>query len=238
MLGALIGDIADSRFRLRKQKYTKKSELLSAISGCRTTDVSDITLAAANSILQAGGNLSTFRTQLSQNLSKFEPLISALGEIREDNNSTATINRNALLSAGACGLAASSIEEAIDYADVVSETAVLINKSHKPVESISAAIFLAKSGESMLSIRDYVETNYYSINFTLDNLYAFYDINSVITESVPFAFEAFFESTDFESAIRNAISIESSDETVVSITGSLAEAYYGIPNDLRKHALF
>lgn len=237
MLGALIGDIADSRFRQRKQKYTKKSELLSAISGCRTTDVSDITLAAANSILQAGGNLSTFRTQLSQNLSKFEPLISALGEIHEDNNSIATINRNALLSAGACGLAASSIEEAIEYAEVVSETAVLINKTHKPVESISAAVFLAKSGESMLSIRDYVETNYYRINFTLDNLYAFYDINSVITESVPFAFEAFFESTDFESAIRNAISIESSDETVVSITGSLAEAYYGIPNDLRKHAL-
>lgn len=55
--------------------------------------------------------------------------------------------------------------------------------------------------------------------------------------SVPQALVAFFSSTDFEDAIRNAISIGGDSDTIAAIAGSLAEAHYGIPEDLREAAM-
>ena len=55
--------------------------------------------------------------------------------------------------------------------------------------------------------------------------------------SVPQALEAFFESTSFEDAIRNAISIGGDSDTIGAITGSVAGAYYGVPADIRATAL-
>lgn len=48
---------------------------------------------------------------------------------------------------------------------------------------------------------------------------------------------AFLESASFEDAIRNAISIGGDSDTLAAITGGIAEAYYGIPTEIRKHAL-
>jgi type I restriction enzyme M protein len=55
--------------------------------------------------------------------------------------------------------------------------------------------------------------------------------------SVPQAFEAFFESTGFEDAIRNAISIGGDSDTIAAIAGGMAEAYYGIPDAIREQVL-
>ena len=54
---------------------------------------------------------------------------------------------------------------------------------------------------------------------------------------MPQALEAFFESTGFEDAIRNAISIGGDSDTLAAITGGIAQAYYGIPTNIRKTAL-
>ena len=51
------------------------------------------------------------------------------------------------------------------------------------------------------------------------------------------AFEAFFESSDFEDAIRNAISIGGDSDTIAAITGSVAEAYYGVSDKLKAMAV-
>ena len=54
---------------------------------------------------------------------------------------------------------------------------------------------------------------------------------------MPQAFEAFFESTSFEDAIRNAISIGGDSDTIAAITGSIAEAYYGVDEEMKETAL-
>ena len=54
---------------------------------------------------------------------------------------------------------------------------------------------------------------------------------------MPQAIEAFLKSTDFEDAIRNAISIGGDSDTIAAITGSIAEAYYGIPESIRGQAI-
>lgn len=89
----------------------------------------------------------------------------------------------------------------------------------------------------MLEIRDYIDKNYYPMNFTLDDIRDSYQFNETCQDTVPQAMMAFFESTGFEDAIRNAISIGGDSDTLSAITGGIAEAYYGIPSEIRKHEL-
>ena len=96
---------------------------------------------------------------------------------------------------------------------------------------------MAKTGSSLLEIRDYIDKNYYPMNFTLDGIRASYKFNETCQDTVPQALMAFFESTDFEDAIRNAISIGGDSDTLAAICGGVAEAYYGVPSEIRKHAL-
>ena len=75
------------------------------------------------------------------------------------------------------------------------------------------------------------------MNFTLDGIRDSYSFNETCQDTVPQAIMAFLESENFEDAIRNAISIGGDSDTLAAITGGIAEAYYGIPAEIRKHAL-
>ena len=75
-----------------------------------------------------------------------------------------------------------------------------------------------------------------NIDFTLDEIKPDYRFNETCQGSVPQAFEAFFESVSFEDAIRNAISIGGDSDTIAAITGSVAEAFYGISDELKEKA--
>ena len=136
-----------------------------------------------------------------------------------------------------CGFAASSLDEAISLSREVTKVTHNHPEGMKAAEAVSAAIFWAKTGRSMQEIRDRIESDYYKIDFTLDSIRPTYSFDVTCQGSVPQAFEAFFESTGFEDAIRNAISIGGDSDTIAAITGGVAEAYYGIPIDLRRHAL-
>ena len=86
-------------------------------------------------------------------------------------------------------------------------------------------------------IRDYIDQHYYKMDFTLDGIRESYRFNETCQETVPQAIMAFLESTDFEDAIRNAISIGGDSDTVGAIAGGIAEAYYGVPEQLQEKAL-
>jgi len=107
----------------------------------------------------------------------------------------------------------------------------------KGAEAVAAMIYLAKTGSSIADLRDYVEKQYYKLDFTLDSIRAGHTFDVSCQGSVPQAIEAFLESKDFEDSIRNAISIGGDSDTIAAIAGSIAEAYYGIPETLRKQAL-
>ena len=91
-------------------------------------------------------------------------------------------------------------------------------------------------GATKEEIASYISKSY-DINFTLDEIRPTYGFYETCQDSVPQAFEAFFESESFEDAIRNAISIGGDSDTLAAITGAVAEAYYGIPDDLKETAL-
>ena len=86
-------------------------------------------------------------------------------------------------------------------------------------------------------IKDYIEKTYgYNLSQTLDEIRPNYRFNETCQETVPQAIIAFLESRDFEDAIRNAISLGGDSDTLAAITGSIAEAAYGIPNWIKDKA--
>lgn len=103
----------------------------------------------------------------------------------------------------------------------------------KGAEATAVAVFLARTGKSLNEIQEYIINNYYPLDFTLDSVRETYRFSETCQDTVPQAFEAFFESTGFEDAIRNAISIGGDSDTLAAITGSAAGAYYGVPANIR-----
>ena len=129
----------------------------------------------------------------------------------------------------------------MNEAKAMSKAVTKVTHNHpeglKGAEATTVAIFMALHGKSMLEIRDYIDKNYYPMNFTLDGIRNSYQFSETCQDTVPQAMMAFFESTGFEDAIRNAISIGGDSDTIAAITGGIAEAYYGIPSEIRKHEL-
>lgn len=107
----------------------------------------------------------------------------------------------------------------------------------KGAEATAVTAFMAKQGADMQAIRDYVDANYYPMDFTLDDIRDSYMFNETCQNTVPQALMAFFESTSYEDAIRNAISIGGDSDTLAAITGAVAECYYGIPQKLREQGM-
>jgi ADP-ribosylglycohydrolase len=97
----------------------------------------------------------------------------------------------------------------------------------KGAQSIAAAVYLARTGKSKGEIKQFVENTFgYNLSQTIDAIRSDYEFDETCQGSVPEAITAFLESTDFESAIRLAISIGGDSDTIACITGSIAQAYY------------
>jgi type I restriction enzyme M protein len=122
---------------------------------------------------------------------------------------------------------ANSLEEAVDFAQASAEVTHNHPEGIKGAVCTAGATYLARTGATMDEIKTFV-AKYYEINFTLDEIRPTYQFNETCQGTVPQAMQAFFESNSFEDAIRNAISIGGDSDTFASITGAVAEAYYGI----------
>ena len=131
---------------------------------------------------------------------------------------------------------AKSLEECEALAAATAEVTHNHPEGIKGAVAVAGAIYLARTGSTMEEIKEYIK-QYYTIDFTLDEIREDYDFYEICQKSVPQALEAFFESTSFEDAIRNAISIGGDSDTIAAITGSIAESFYGADEDMKETAL-
>lgn len=242
MLGAIIGDIVGSRFEWHNNR-SKSFDFLTY--KCFFTDDSIMSLAIAKAILDCNGDYS----KLAENAIKDMQEIgrpypnSGFGGMfyewiySDEPKPYNSYGNGAAMRVSACGFAANTLEEAKQLSYEVTKVTHGHPEGIKGAEATAVAIFLARQGHSILEIRDYIDAHYYKMNFTLDGIRDTYQFNETCQETVPQAIMAFLESTDFEDAIRNAISIGGDSDTIAAITGGIAEAYYGIPTEIRKHAL-
>lgn len=242
MLGAIIGDIVGSRFEWDNIK-TKEFDFLTY--KCFATDDSIMSLAIAQAILDCSNNfgeLGKAAVKRMQEIGRPYPNCGFGGMFyqwiySDDPQPYGSFGNGAAMRVSACGFAANSLDEAITLSKAVTEVTHNHPEGIKGAEATVVAIYLARQGKSILEIRDYIDKHYYPMNFTLDSIRETYAFNETCQDTVPQAIMAFLESTDFEDAIRNAISIGGDSDTLAAITGGIAEAYYGVPTEIRKHAL-
>ena len=235
MIGAIIGDIVGSRFEWNNI-HTKKFTLFT--SSCFPTDDSIMTLAVGKAIMECRGDytrLGEIVVRSMQDVGRPYPDCGYGGRFAQWMYSDHpqpynSFGNGAAMRVSACGEAAKTLEEA----KVLSRKATEVTYNHpeglKGAEA--TAIWMARNGESKEAIRDYVNEHYYPMNFTLEEIRPTYRFNETCQQTVPQALMAFFESTDFEDAIRNAISLGGDSDTLAAITGSVGEAFYGVPVEM------
>ena len=237
MIGVIAGDIAGSRFEFNNFK-SKKFRLYH--KRCRPTDDSVMSLAAAKAILDCDKDCNVLSDYAVRNMQE-------LGRIYKNAGYGGTFfkwiwashphpynsfGNGAAMRISPCGYAADSLEEAKALSAAVTRISHDHPEGMKGAEAVATVIYLARTGSSREEIRKYIEDNYYRLDFTIDEIRPHYQFDVTCQGSVPVALEAFLESTDFEDAIRLAVSAGGDSDTIGAMTGSVAEAYYGVPEDI------
>ena len=247
MLGAIIGDIVGSRFEFAIPDI-KSKQFAFYHHKCKPTDDSIMTLAIANAILSCGdyGNYSKLAQQAvlyMRDMGRRYPKAGYGGRFRtwlheSDPKPYGSLGNGAAMRVSPCAHAAGTLEEAISLSKTVTEVTHNHKEGIKGAEATTVAIYMALHGSTKDEICNMIakEKKYYNLSFTLDQIRPDYKFDETCQGTVPQAIVAFLESTGFEDAIRNAISIGGDSDTVAAITGSIAEAYYGIPANIRHQA--
>ncbi len=242
MLGAIIGDIVGSIYEFNNIK-SRDFPLFS--DKCLFTDDTVMTLAISKAIMECNGDYSdlSFKTQYyMRKLGRLYPNCGYGGRFRNwifTDTMTAynSYGNGSAMRVSSCAWAGKSLEEVKMLSRMVTEVTHNHEEGIKGAEAVAVCIFLARNKETKEKIKEYINKNYYCLNFTLDEIRSTYKFNATCKETVPQAIIAFLEANSFEDAIRNAISIGGDSDTLTAITGSIASAYYNIPNEIRKKAL-
>ena len=108
----------------------------------------------------------------------------------------------------------------------------------KEAEATAAAIFMGRSGSSKQEIKDYIVKEFgYDLSRTCDEIRPNYHMDESCKGTVPEAIISFMEGKDFEDVIRTGISLGGDTDTLACIAGSIAEAYYGVPESMKKECV-
>lgn len=108
----------------------------------------------------------------------------------------------------------------------------------KGAEATAAAIYLARTGHSKAEIKAYIEAEFhYDLSRTCDEIRPTYLHVESCQETVPEAITAFLEGNSFEDVIRTAVSLGGDCDTLTCIAGSIAEGFYGVPEELKQECL-
>lgn len=235
IFGAIIGDIVGSKYEFNNIK-TKDFEFFS--NDCSITDDSVMTIAVYKALIESKKNdykdLSNQCINWMQTLGRKYPNAGYGGRFiqwllyEDDPKPYNSYGNGSAMRTSACALIAKSLDEALDLAEVCASVSHNHPEGIKGAKATTACIYLAKEGKSKEDIKKYVEDNFYKLNFTLDEIRPTYKFDVSCQGSVPQAIECFLESTSFEDAIRNCISIGGDCDTTGAICGAIAGAYYGI----------
>jgi len=139
-------------------------------------------------------------------------------------------NGSAMRVAPVC-FVASSLKECEQLAKITAMVTHNHKEGIKGAVCVASCMYLAKTGKSKDEIKAYAK-KHYNLNFTLDEIRPTYTFEAICQTSVPQALNAFFESENYEDAVKNAISIGGDSDTLAAICGGIAGIYYGVNKSL------
>ena len=242
MFGAILGDIIGSPFEFDRGRKVKDFPLFSNRS--TYTDDSVMTLAVCDAFMESAkdDNDEIISKRLVSKLQEYGNKYPYAGYGGRFSVWLGSSNPQPYNSFGnGSAMRVSSVAWLFDDIDSVRKAARLsaeVTHNHpegiKGAEATASAIFLARKGHSKQEIRNYIESEFgYSLNRTCDEIRPNYRHVESCMETVPEAITAFLEGTDFEDVIRTAVSLGGDCDTLTAIAGSIAEGFYGVPEELK-----
>ena len=238
MYGAILGDIIGSPFEFDRGDKTKEFDLFS--KDCGFTDDSVMTIAVGEALLAVGTQATVKEIEEAvvtnmQDWGKRYPYAGYGGRfrhwLRESNPKPyGSYGNGSAMRVSAAGWLYDSMERTREVARATANVTHNHPEGIKGAEATASAIYMARNGFSKEKIKEYIEREFhYNLNRTLDEIRPGYHMDETCQRTVPEAIIAFLESQDFEDAIRNVVSLGGDTDTLGAITGSIAEAFYGIP---------
>ena len=241
MYGAILGDIIGSPFEFDRGNKTKEFDLFT--KGCDFTDDSVMTIAVGEALLAVGTEATVKEIEEAlvtnmQDWGKRYPYAGYGGRfrywLRESNPKPyGSYGNGSAMRVSAAGWLYDSLERTREVARATANVTHNHPEGIKGAEATASAIYMARNGFSKEEIKEYIEREFhYNLDRTLDEIRPGYHMDETCQRTVPEAIIAFLESKDFEDAIRNAVSLGGDTDTLGAITGSIAEAFYGISDVL------
>ena len=245
LYGAILGDMIGSPYEFDRGDKTKYFELFDRRKWVHYTDDTVMTLAIAKALVAEGPDVPE-HTMKAAFIERMQSLGKCYAEgeygarfagwLREENPQPyGSYGNGSAMRVSAIGWCYDTVERTREVARWSAEVSHNHPEGIKGAESVAAGIFLLRNGASKEEVKEYIEREFgYDLSRSCDEIRPYYHHVESCQETVPEAITAFMESTDFEDAIRTAVSLGGDSDTLTAITGSLAEAYYGVPKALMK----
>jgi ADP-ribosylglycohydrolase len=235
MLGAIAGDIIGSVHEFLGQK-TKEFPLF--VEDTRFTDDSVLTIAVAQCLMTGQSYVDAFHSYTK----KYPDRGYGLGfwrwvqsASREPYNSW---GNGSAMRVSPVAFAFETMDEVIAAAKASAKVTHNHPEGIRGAQATAAAVFLARKQASKNEIRREIESRFgYDLRRSTDEIRPGYRFNECCQETVPEAITAFLDSDGYEDAIRLAISLGGDADTLACITGGIAGAIYGVPDDIATRAL-
>ena len=242
MYGAILGDIIGSPYEFDRGSKTKEFPLFSPDS--EFTDDTVMTIAVADAFLPVQPEMEedAIRQRLVMKLQEYGRRYPRAGygarfrwwlRDRHPQPYNSWGNGSAMR-VSSVGWLFGDMETVRRMARLSAEVTHNHPEGIKGAEAVAAAIFLARTGSAKAEIKTYVEANFhYDLGRTCDEIRPNYYHVESCQETVPEAITAFLEGESFEDVIRTAVSLGGDCDTLTCIAGSMAEAFYGVPEELK-----
>ena len=242
MYGAILGDIIGSPYEFDRGTKTKDFPLFSGKS--EFTDDTVMTVAVAEVFLDAqpSADEDWIRNRLVNLMQRYGRAYPHAGyglrfsrwlhtRHPEPYNS---FGNGSAMRVSAVGWLYPDLEQTRRMARLSADVTHNHPEGIKGAEATAAAIYLARTGSTKAEIKAYIEENFhYDLSRTCDEIRPGYCHVESCQETVPEAITAFLEGQSFEDVIRTAVSLGGDCDTLTCIAGSIAEAFYGVPEELK-----
>ena len=243
MYGAILGDIIGSPYEFDQGYKTNDFPLFSRNS--KFTDDSVMTLAVADAFLSLPPEASEveirrFLVRSMQTYGRKYPYAGYGGMFRrwlKDPNPQpyGSYGNGSAMRVSSAAWLFDDLQTVRHMARLSAEVTHNHPEGIKGAEATASAIYLARTDSTKSEIKAYIEeTFHYNLSRTCDEIRPAYRHVESCQETVPEAITAFLEGESFEDVIRTAVSLGGDCDTLTCIAGSIAEGFYGVPEELKK----
>ena len=242
MYGAILGDIVGSRFEFDRGNLSKDFEFITKDD--KWTDDTVMTIAVAEALIEAGKDAPVDEIEAAciKSMQKWGRKYPNAGYgsrficwlSAKDPKPYGSYGNGSAMRVSAVGWLYDSLERTREVARATANVSHNHPEGIKGAECTAAVIYMARNESSLKEMEDYVVKEFgYDLSETLNQMRARHRHDESCMDSLPKALESFLEGESYEDVVRNAISLGGDTDTIAAISGSMAEAYFGMPIQLK-----